>query len=99
MDDFRIYSRPLTPTEIATVAAPATSDNLIDTSTLMVRYNFGTAAGVGKGLSWKQIGVLQSSPALDSSAVWTSTNTTSTVYPFLPRSTVTNPAAFYRLKL
>jgi hypothetical protein len=99
MDDFRIYGRALSQTELATLATPATSDTLIDTSTLMARYNFGTAAGVGTGLAWPQIGVLQSSPTLDASAVWTPIDTTTPSYPFLPPYSVTNSVMFYRLKL
>jgi hypothetical protein len=65
----------------------------------MARYNFGTAAGVGTGLAWPQIGVLQSSPTLDASAVWTPIDTTTPSYPFLPPYSVTNSVMFYRLKL
>jgi hypothetical protein len=95
MDDFRIYNRILTDTEIGAVLA---SDALVDTNALKVRYNFGTAAGVGTGLSWP-IGVLQSSPAVGPSAVWTPINTTSPSYPLLPPYGLTNSASFYRLKL
>ena len=98
MDDFRIYNRVLSSTEIIAISTPATSDSVLD-STLMVRYNFGTAAGVGKGLFWQQIGVLQSSPVLGPSAVWTPLPTTAPAYSFLPRTSVTNSALFYRLKL
>ncbi len=98
MDDVRIYNRILTDPEIATISTAATSDTLIDTAALQARYNFGTAAGVGTGLTWP-VGVLQSSPVLDSSAVWTPLNTTEPMYPFLPRGSVTNSALFYRLKL
>jgi hypothetical protein len=98
MDDFRIYSSELTSTEIATIAAPATSDTLVDTNTLEVRYNFDTATGAGQSISWP-IGVLQSAPVLGSPAVWTPLNTTSATYPFLPPYPVTNSALFYRLKL
>jgi hypothetical protein len=97
MDDFRIYNRVLTSTEITAISTPATSDSVLD-STLKVRFNFGTAAGVGKGLSWQQIGVLQSSPLIGPSAVWTPLPTTAPAYPFLPRTSVTNSALFYRLK-
>jgi autotransporter-associated beta strand protein len=95
MDDFRIYNRVLTSTEIGTIVS---SDALVDTGALKVRYNFGTAAGVGTGLSWP-LGVLQSTPALGSPAGWTTNSTTSAAYPMLPRTSVTNSAQFYRLKL
>jgi len=98
MDDFRIYNRILTDTEIATIAAPATSDDLVDTAALKVRYNFGTATGVGSQLSW-QIGVLQGAPALGSPTIWTPINRTTPSYPFLPPYPVPNAAAFYELKL
>ena len=97
LDDFRIYNRELTGGEISTVATPATSDTLIDTSALTVRYNFDTA-GVGKGMSWS-VGVLQGSPVIGPAAGWTTNTTTSANYPLLPRSSVTNSALFYRLKL
>ena len=59
MDDFRIYNRILTDAEIASVKA---SDALVDTSALKVRYNFGTAAGVGQTVTWT-FGTLMSSPS------------------------------------
>ena len=98
MDDFRIYNRILTDTEIATIAAPATSDTLVDTAALKVRYNFGTAAGVGTQLTW-QIGALQGATALGSPTSWTPIGTTTSSYPFLPPYAVTTPAMFYELKL
>ena len=97
MDDFRIYNRVLSGAEISTIYAAANSNSVLDSS-LTVRYNFGTAAGVGTGLSWP-IGVLQSSPAVGPSAVWTPISTTSPFYPFLPPYGLTNSASFYRLKL
>jgi hypothetical protein len=98
MDDFRIYNRILTDTEIATIAAPATSDTLVDTAALKLRYNFGTAAGVGTQLSWP-IGVLQGASVIGNPTIWTPINTTSPSYPFLPPSGVTNTSMFYKLKL
>jgi hypothetical protein len=92
MDDFRIYSRVLNDTEIAAVMA---SDDLVDSNALKVRYNFGTAAGVGRKLTWP-IGLLQSSPAV-APAVWTPINTTTTAYPLLPPYAVTPDALFYSL--
>jgi len=97
MDDFRIYNRILTDTEVATIAAPATSDELVDTAALEVRYNFGTAAGVGTQFTWP-IGVLRSSPTV-APAVWTPINTTTPSYPWWPPYGVTNPALFYRIQL
>ena len=98
MSDFRMYSRPLLGSEISTLATPATSSSLIDTSTLVVRYNFGTAAGVGTGLAWP-IGVLQNASVLGQPTVWTPIGTTSPVYPYIPRAGTTNTASFYGIKL
>jgi Concanavalin A-like lectin/glucanases superfamily/Immunoglobulin domain len=94
MNDFRIYSRVLNATEIGTVYS---SDALVDTSTLKVRYNFGTAAGVGSSLSWP-VGVLQSSAAL-APASWTSVSNVNNSLPFLQPSglpVTTNSTLFYR---
>ena len=94
MDDFRIYSRALTGTEIATLAAPTTSDTLVDPAALKVRYNFDDATGAGQTVSWP-LGTLQSSPALGPSAVWTPVSgATAPGYPFLP----TSPAQYFRAK-
>ena len=95
MDDFRIYNRVLTGDEITAIATPATSDTLLD-ATLMVRYNFDTAAGVGTKLTWP-IGVLQISPTGEPT-VWTPVNTTTTAYPLLPPYAVTPNALFYSLE-
>jgi len=91
MDDFRIYNRVLTDTEIATIAAPATSDTLVDTAALKLRYNFDTA-GIGQTVTWP-FGALLSSPVLGPSATWTPVSgATPPKYPFLP----TEPARFFR---
>jgi hypothetical protein len=91
MDDFRIYNRVLTGTEIATVAAPATSDTLVDTATLKVRYNFSTV-GIGQTVTWP-FGTLLSSPALGPSANWTPVSGAAPPnYPFMPAG----PALFFR---
>ncbi len=99
MDDFRIYSRVLTDTEIATIATPATSDTLVDTAALKVRYNFDTSGG-GMSLAWPA-GTLQSSPTLGPTAVWTPVPGAFSPYPFLPPPPI-SPAAttmFYRVGL
>jgi hypothetical protein len=99
MDDFRIYSRILTDTEIATIAAPATSDTLVDTAALKVRYNFDTAGG-GNSLAWPA-GSLLTSPTLGPTAVWTPVLGAVSPYPFLPPSPVSPAGAslFYRAGL
>jgi hypothetical protein len=88
IDDFRIYSRILTEAEIASVKA---SDALVDTSALKVRYNFGTAAGVGQTVSWT-FGTLLSSPTLGPSAVWTPVPGAVSPYAFMPAES----ALFFR---
>jgi hypothetical protein len=98
MDDFRIYNRVLSGSEIATLAAPGTSDTLVDTAALMVRYNFGTAAGVGQSLTWP-VGSLESTPALESGS-WTRVPSDNTSYQWLLPSGqpwTTNSALFYRV--
>ena len=95
MDDFRIYNRILTDSELLTIATPATSDSLVDTAALKVRYNFDTAAGVGSKLVWS-LGALQSSPTV-APATWTPIGATTSSYPFLPPYTVTPDALVYSL--
>ena len=99
MDDFRIYNRVLTDAEIATIAAPGTSDNLVDTGALKVRYNFDTTGG-GQSLAWPA-GSLQSSPTLGPTAVWTPVAGAVSPYPFLPPPPVspTGTTMFYRVGL
>jgi hypothetical protein len=99
MDDFRIYSRVLTDTEIATIAAPATSDTLVDTAALKVRYNFDTAGG-GKSLVWPA-GSLLTSPTLGPAAVWTPVPGAGSPYPFLPPPPAipAGTTMFYRIGL
>ena len=88
MDDFRIYSRVLTSTEIGSIK---TSDGVVNDSALKVRYNFGTA-GIGNTVTFP-FGTLLSSPTLGPSAVWTPvTGASAPAYPFLP----TAPAQFFR---
>jgi hypothetical protein len=88
MDDFRIYSRILTQAEIATVQS---SDALVDTAALKLRYNFGTAAGVGQSVSWS-FGTLMSSPTLGQTANWQPVPGAISPYSFMP----TGPALFFR---
>jgi Concanavalin A-like lectin/glucanases superfamily len=91
MDDFRMYNTILTPTEIATIAAPATSDMLEETNALQVRFNFDSAT-YGYSLVWP-FGTLESSPALGTGAAWTPLTNAVSPMPLL----TTNPATFYRL--
>ena len=93
LDDFRIYNRVLTPTEIASIQS---SDALVDTAALKVRYNFDTAS-VGTSVTWP-VGALQSSPTLGPTAVWTDVPGAVSPYPFLPPPPVipASPALFYR---
>ena len=94
MDDFRIYSRILTPTEISTIGTEATSETLIDTNALKVQFDFNSDSALyGKSIVWPY-GTLQSSPALGAAAVWTSlTNAVSPQPMPIYQST---PATFYR---
>jgi hypothetical protein len=99
MDYFRIYSRVLTDAEIAIIAAPATSETLVDNAALKVRYNFDTMGG-GRSLAWPA-GSLLSSPTLGPSAVWTPVTGAVSPYPFLPPPPI-SPAGttlFYRAGL
>lgn len=91
LDDFRLYSRVLTPAEITSVY---TSDALVDTATLQLRYNFDTS-GVGTSLSWP-VGALYSSPTLGSTAVWTLVPNAVSPYPFLAPGGASGTTLFYR---
>jgi len=91
MDDFRIYNRILTPSEITTISTPATSDSLVDTNALVLRYNFDSGV-FGQSIVWPY-GTLQSSPVLGPGAVWTSVTNAISPMPLMP----TAPAKFYRL--
>ena len=93
MDDFRTYNRILTAAEIASVQS---SDALVDTAALKVRYNFDAAA-IGKSLTWP-VGSLQSSPTLGASAVWTPVPNATPPFPFLPPAPATPAGStmFYR---
>ncbi len=94
MDDFRIYNRILTPEEIGQVF---TSDALVDTSALKVRYNFDTA-DVGTSLTWPT-GSLQRSRTLGSTADWETVSGATPPYPFLPPAPAkpTEDSMFYRV--
>ncbi|HWW01885.1 MAG TPA: LamG-like jellyroll fold domain-containing protein [Candidatus Acidoferrum sp.] len=94
MDDFRVYNRVLTATEVGQVFA---NDALVDQTALVLRYNFDTA-GAGKSLSWPT-GPLLSSPTLGPSAVWTPVPNAASPYPFLPPAPSVTPNAelFYRI--
>ena len=97
MDDVRIYSRILTDAEVATIGTPASSDTLIDTSTLVGRYNF-TTAGVGKSLNWP-VGKLLSSPTV-APGNWQSVSNVNNIAPFISPAGVTattNTTLFYRV--
>jgi hypothetical protein len=91
MDDFRMYDTILTPTEIAAIAAPSTSDSLEEPNSLNVRYDFDSGT-YGYSLVWP-FGTLQSSPTLSAGAIWTTITNVTSPMPFLP----TNPTTFYRL--
>ncbi|HEY4414666.1 MAG TPA: LamG domain-containing protein, partial [Verrucomicrobiae bacterium] len=95
MDDFRIYSRVLTAGEITTIGTATTSDQLVDTSALKVRYNFDAdSTTFGKSVVWPY-GTLQSSSSLGSDAAWTSLTNAISPQPIIISPTV--PALFYRL--
>ena len=71
MDDFRIYNRILTPTEVSTIGTETTSDTLVDTNALKVRFNFTSDSALsGDSIVWP-FGTLYSSPELGPGAVWT----------------------------
>jgi hypothetical protein len=84
MEDFRIYNRILTDTEIASVYANSAA--LVDTSALKLRFEFNTL-GIGETVNWP-FGTLLSSPTLGPSAVWTPVSgATPPNYPFMPTGT------------
>lgn len=95
MDDVRIYNRILTATEVGSVYS---SDALVDTNALVLRYNFGTAAGVGTSLGWP-VGALQSTPALVPAAWSPATNASLTIPYLMPGGipATTNSSLFYRV--
>ncbi len=93
MDDFRIYNRVLSDSEIYDIYA---SGALVDAAALIVRYNFDTA-GAGTSLSWPA-GSLESSPTLGPSAIWTPVPNAMPPYPFMPPAPASpdGQALFYR---
>ena len=100
MDDFRIYNRILTASEVSTIGTEATSDTLIDTNALKVRFDFNSDSALyGNSVVWPY-GTLISSPALGAAAVWTpvtnnySTESLTSPLPIIPAA----PAMFYRLE-
>lgn len=95
MDDFRIYNRILNDSEVASVFS---SDAIVDTNALQVRYNFGNATGVGQSFSWP-VGQLQATPTL-APAAWAPVRSGNTSAAWrLPSGvpTTTNSALFYRV--
>lgn len=96
MDDFRIYNRVLTQTEIASIQ---TSGALVDTAALKLRFNFDTATA-GTSLTWP-VGSLQASPTVGAGSVWTNVTGAASPYPFLPPAPAVpaGGALFYRVGL
>jgi hypothetical protein len=93
MDDFRIYNRILTPAEIATIGTESTSDTLVDTNALKVRYNFDSdSAFFGHSIVYPY-GILTSSPVLGPGAMWTPVTNAVSPQPIL----ISAPSMFYRL--
>ncbi len=60
LDDFRIYNRILTDTEIASIH---TSDAVVDSAALQVRFDFNAAPSTGLSIDWLN-GTLQSADAI-----------------------------------
>ena len=88
MDDFRMYNRVLSATEISQVYATGA---LVDTSALVVQYEFNSAI-YGQSLVWPY-GTLLSSPVLGSGATWGVVPGAVSPLPFQ----FSQPAQFYRL--
>ncbi len=100
MDDFRIYNRILTASEVSTIGTESTSDTLIDTNALKVRFDFNSDSALyGNSIVWPY-GTLISSPALGAAAVWTpvtnsySAEPITSPLPIVPSA----PSMFYRLE-
>jgi hypothetical protein len=88
MDDFRMYNRVLSDSEVAQIYA---NGALVDTSALVAKYNFDSAI-YGQSVVWPY-GTLQSTPVLGAGATWTPVPGATSPMPFLP----SQPALFYRL--
>ena len=88
MDDFRIYNRILTDTEIGQVY---TNGALVETAALKVQYTFNSAI-YGQSLVWP-FGTLIRSPSLTPGAAWTPVSGAVSPMPF----EISEPALFYRL--
>lgn len=88
MDDFRIYNRVLSGTEVQQVYA---NGAVVDSSALMVQYEFD-AAIYGQSLVWPY-GTLESSPVLGPAATWTPVPGALSPQPFQ----LSEPVQFYRL--
>lgn len=78
MDDFRVYNRKLTSTEISDVF---TSDAIVDSAALKARFDFSDT-GTGRSLVWP-FGTLESSPALGTAADWQPVPGATSPFPFL----------------
>ena len=87
MDDFRIYNRVLSDTEISQVY---TSGALVDPAALKVQYTFNSAI-YGQSLVWPY-GTLISSPSVAPGATWTPVPGAVSPMPF----ETTQPTLFYR---
>lgn len=92
MDDFRIYNRPLTETEIGQVIA---SGALVDTAALKLRFDFDNGS-FGKSVLW-QYGTLESSPAVGAGANWSPVPGATSPFSFLPESG--GPSLFFRTRV
>ncbi len=94
MDDFRIYNKILSPSEVQAIYTGDDS-SVTDPNNLEVRFNFDAADApiVGKLLVFPY-GTLQSSPVLGTGAVWTTVTNAVSPQILIPNPSV--PAIFYR---
>jgi hypothetical protein len=88
LDDFRIYNRMLTASEIADLAG---NGAIVDPAALVVRFNFDTAPG-GATLSWP-CGALECTTSLNPVPSWAPVVGASSPY-FIETS---SPMRFYRV--
>jgi hypothetical protein len=92
LDDVRVYSRVLTPTEVASVYS---SDALVDTNSLVLRLNFDGPPANGFILNWQcPDGVLQSAGSLNGSF----TDLPGIVSPYHPPLLMEKSVQFYRYR-